>query len=730
MTRTTTKLLTATTALLALAGAANATTISSGTSVVKTSETIGGLTVGNGVVLDVSNGTQSAIEVSGTSATGAVSNTINISDTATVKGNYNNGVIHVQSDSAGVVTINNSGTISVYGGSTKAIVNDGTLTGATTIRNTGTISGSIILSNTADIITLSGNGAINGNVDMGGGDDTFNIYGGSVSGTIDMGSGSNDTMNISATTFTTKGAISNVEKVNISGTTNINNAITGVQTLTANRGSVVNVNSDFGQGAASTVNVSGTLNVAAGKTVSASTVNSRGGVIGIAVATSSSAGLISANSFTGGSLTINLGSSAGYINSGTQFRIVSGTTGASVLPSLTTATSGLYTFNVSRTNTNDISLTILRAANATAATNGTNAAVGAVLDSVSSSTNTQLVQVQNLINQQTTLAGVNNVLERLTPAADTGIALSAVDVNVQTGNQISSRLASLRGNGKTLNTGDAMLNNHFWMNGFGNVTNQDDKKGVRGYDANTVGASVGLDTDTLVDGTTTGLAFSYGKSNVDSNSANGASTDIDSYQLTGYASRVFDGGVFLNGQAAIGLGKYSSDRNTGLGTASADYDGMQYSAKLEGGKDFVCDWWTFTPLASAQYSFVDLDKYTESGPGALTVDSKNFNVLDLGLGGQVAYNIPLESGGSLRPVARAKYIYRAGDNTLDTTSRFVAGGAAFNTQGIRADRNSVNLGTGITLSTVGGMDLSLDYDADIRSSLVGHTGQVKARWAF
>jgi outer membrane autotransporter protein len=660
-----------------------------------------------------------------------------------------------------------SGTITGTGGSNTIVVSGGTL-------NSGITGGAV-----SDSVAISG-GLVKGNIDLGAGNNVFSISGGTVSGTISgagsntynisggtisgtLGGAGNDTVNIlggnaisgtldgqggtnilnlnSTAGYTTNGNIANFQTVNVQGgTATFVHGITGASAFSVAQGAVANINTNESvtNSGAGVTNVSGTLNVAGGKTYQSDNFNfDGGGVLGIAIDSSSSAGKVqigdASGSFKGGSLTISMGANAGYINSGTQYLLLdSAASGVDAMPSLTTVTQGLYTFQISTTGVSDqdISLTVLRAATASAASNGTTAAIGNVLDTVSSSTNTQLQQIQSLISQQTTTGGVNTVLEKLTPAADTGIALASVDVNVQTGNQVSTRLASLRQQGGTMNTGDSMLNNHMWMNGFGNVSSQDDKDGVKGYDANTYGASAGIDTDTLVDGMTTGLAFSYGRSTVDSNAASGASTDIDNYQITGYGSRVFDGGYFINGQAAVGLAKYGEERNTGIGTASADYDGIQYSAKLEGGKDFTCDWWTFTPLASAQYSFVDLDKYTESGAGALTVDSKNFNVLDLGLGAQVAYNMPLVDGSTLRPVARAKYIYRAGDNTLETNSRFVAGGAAFTTQGVEASRSSADLGAGLTWSTVDGVDLSLDYDADLRSDFVGHTGQIKARWAF
>jgi outer membrane autotransporter protein len=153
---------------------------------------------------------------------------------------------------------------------------------------------------------------------------------------------------------------------------------------------------------------------------------------------------------------------------------------------------------------------------------------------------------------------------------------------------------------------------------------------------------------------------------------------------------------------------------------------------MEGGKDYQVSNLTLTPLAGAQYTYLKVKKYTETGAGGtnLMVDPDALNAFDLSAGGQVAYNYAMANGSTLKPALRAKYVYHAGDTDLQTTSQFTGGGAAFQTKGAKADRSAVELGAGLTLATLSGMDLSLDYDADIRSGSFGQTGQLKARWAF
>ncbi|MFZ2586703.1 MAG: autotransporter domain-containing protein [Alphaproteobacteria bacterium] len=632
-----------------------------------------------------------------------------------------------------ITTGTGNATLTVNGARVNGDITTGTGDATVTLTN-ATISGSSVFGDGTNAVTATGS-TISGSVTFGTGNDALTLINSSAKA-ITFGTGT-DQLNVSGSTaFTMAGAFSGLEKMYVSttavtagyslGTTMTN---LGLQNATMD----INENQNIAS-AAITANNS-TLNIAAGKVVTATTaVFSNAGVLGVHVATSQSAGKLAlSGALTGVSATIRLASNAGYINSGTAFQIVNAGA-ASILPSLTTSTQGLYTFQLANDGNNGVSLTILRAATSTAATNDSNANIARVMDGISSTTNAQLVGVQNALGNATTSAGVNSVLETLNPAGGAGAAMAGAATGSATGNQVSNRLAMLRGNKAGMNTGDGMFSNHFWVQGFGNVTSQDDKDGTKGYDATGYGTTVGLDTDTLMPDTTVGAAFSYGQANVESNAAGNAETDVNTYMLTGYGATAVGNGVFVNGQANIAKNAYETNRSiAGVGSkAMGEFDGMQYGLKGEIGRDYDFEAITLTPVLSAQYTHIDMDKYTETGAGGagLVVNDQSFDGLDLGAGANLAWNLPLENGGLLKPMLRAKYIYRAGDDTVETTSRFIGGGSSFTTQGVKADKSSMNLGTGLMLTTVGGVDLSLDYDADLRSSLTAHTGQVKARWAF
>jgi outer membrane autotransporter protein len=694
-------------------------------------------------------------------------------------------------------TINNTGTISgsIATSGTLNMTNAGTLNGnvflggASTVSQTGgTITGNITGGSSADTYSQTG-GTLNGDVNLGAGANTINMSGGTVSGTLGLGTGTgvvnytggtvkdisgtgnSSVLNVSGSrVWNLTGNVVGFNTINISNTTVNLNGTQGTFTGTdhdiniGTNGSlnVTSATAGFGLFGNSNINVSGTLALTNGGYIvndSGSTgtlnVNSGGslfidsgsnlntdklgslGKLTIGVGTSQTTGVLNVTNgaavLTDTSLTIALNSSAGLIANGTSYTIITGNASDASSPILTSSQAGVYSFVVSRTSGgNNVSLTINRTATSNLVSSESGKGAANVIDAVTTPTG-DLKTIQNTIGNQTTAAGVDNVVNSLAPATDTGVGMASLDIGNQSNNNINARLASLRGSALTgIATGDKVSAGHMWLQGFGNVTNQDNRNGDFGYNANTAGATAGVDTDTLVDGLTTGVAFTYGASNVNSKSSNDAHTDINSYMGTLYGSKVLEDGYFLNGQLAYAYNTFDSKRNVVGFSSSTDgsWHGSQYSARAEAGRDFKYENWLLTPLASAQYTLLDQKSYTESGPAALTVNPDNLSALDLGIGAEAGYNFMTDNGGALRPRARAKFNYRAGDTQMQTTSNFVAGGTAFTTNGISADRGSVDLGAGVLLTSADGVDFSIDYDADIRSSSTGHTGQVKVKWPF
>ncbi len=781
----------ATTALVAVAGTASAQLLSgtSTTAVLMTSNTVNITpTFLTGANWNISGGP--AIEISGTGAA-----IISLQTGATVSGTSNNGAIMMRPNNAiTAVTVNNSGTIvnlttngaaistTLGTGQPVTVNNVGTISGSIntgngidTINNQGgTINGALLLDAGNNIVTVnggavngavttlggddnltvSGNGVLTGAVDLGdganlatvtggtsrvvgafvtgGGADILNLVsGGYVSGTINLGSGSN-ILNISGTTaYTTRGNITNASAVNISNTTvTINHTLGSTTSLSGNAASKVIFNQNATLSGA--VTSSGTIQVGAGAILAADTMNINGGLLTVDVASSTSAGRLN---LAGGATTapntrlfinmLNLANTT--VASGTVVTAIQGNA-ASSATLVNAAKEGVFTFRAVSSG-NNVSVTIGRVSASTVVEGDANKSLANAFESLTPGQVTGTLSViQGQINTARSASAVNDVLDSLNPSLS-GMGAASVAVTNATGAQLSNRMASLR---QGIATGSANPSGNVWIEGFGTSNEQDDKKGNRGYESTGAGVTLGADTTALMPGTTVGAAFSYGSTNVESNSTNRAETDIESYIITGYGSRELNDGVFVNGQLGVGMNGYEMERVIpGVGTAKASPDGLQVTAKAEVGRDIAMNGWKLTPIAGAQYTHLKVDSYTETGVGnaGLTVKPGNMDALDVSLGGRVAYDLDV-AGGTLTPSVRAALSNRIGDTSMDSSNRFLGGGSTFSTAGLEADRTTLNVGTGLMFGATGGTEFSADYDATLRDSLTGHAFKLKARMPF
>ncbi|PZP38568.1 MAG: hypothetical protein DI585_07030, partial [Pseudomonas fluorescens] len=421
--------------------------------------------------------------ISGSISLGNGTNTFNSTGTST--GAYNGGS---SIDNLNFNNATHTGNITALGGANTVTATTSVISGNYTggagadrimLQNNSVYNGNIELGTGSDVLTVS-NARINGNVTSSaggtGGQTNITLTNAVISGTITDGTtNDNDNLVINGTeTFTTRGQIEGMEHVSIQTNTNLNHNLVGAQTVNVANGKVVNVNSNFNTGGLLTNN--GTLNINAGHTVGAQSYIGTGGTLGIGINSSDTTvgagklalttGALSA----GTSVTINMGQNVGYLTSGTQYVIATGDgVTAAGTAALQTPNTGVYRYSTLVSNTSDVVLNIGRVSTDSVGTTANNKAVGVATDSLATSTNADIVRLQSLIGAQQTEAGVNNVLEALSPGID-GAGAASVNITVDTGNQVSYRLASLRNEGKTgVATGDPMSSNHMWIEGFGST---------------------------------------------------------------------------------------------------------------------------------------------------------------------------------------------------------------------------------------------------------------------
>jgi outer membrane autotransporter protein len=431
----------------------------------------------------------------------------------------------------------------------------------------------------------------------------------------------------------------------------------------------------------------------------------------------------------------------GSISNGATFKIVDTLNkGIGAVPKTITSTNPRISFTASILN-DDLILTAsgdssFSSAGATVSTN--DATVGAVLDNINNPS-ADMTTVINALNTLST-SQVASSLNSMTPTVDGSEIQSAISMLHQITGSTETHLENIRtGSPAGISTGDNYLHGlDIWAQGLGDYAHQDPRGFSNGYNAISWGVSGGADIPLNIGNDTLrmGIGCGYGQTLVRSKDSSGRN-NIASIPGTLYFSYENDKYPFyLDTALTFIYNTYNASRAVTVGaltqrTASADYNGQQYSAYLEGGYSFFCKNIRITPLASFQYMHLHTAPYTETGAGALSlsVNSQDYNMAMTGFGAKVAYPTKLKCG-TVTPDLHAKWLYDwVGDNQA-TNATFAGGGTAFPTSGFRAARSAYDMGTKISFKTKYDISLDLDYDFLLKAQYYEHYGSVTVKYSF
>lgn len=493
----------------------------------------------------------------------------------------------------------------------------------------------------------------------------------------------------------------------------------------------------------------GTATIAAGKTLATTSVadgsvgtynigvtRAAGGAMSIAKITESGDDA----DYSDDTINFVVSSTAAPLTAGTLASVFTGNAGSNVTGLTVTDNSYLYKF-VPTVNGNNIDVVVsIGNSIASFSENSGNTSVGnALLVGLVDSTNADINAIQGRLAAASTAAAANEVLESAQPTVDGSSIMSMTNVGASIQNINDIRLASARTDSDVtgMAAGSAANGVSMWFQGFAQHSSQDRRGGVDGYDADSFGGAVGFDSVNLWENGLVGLSFGYGNTDADSENANTTQTDVDSYGLNLYAGTQIGNGMFLNGQLGYALNNIDTVRHdsTGPGSgtnATGDTDAGQYSAKVQVGKDFATDGgMTLTPTLGASYVRLNVDGYTESGSGALTVQDQDYDMFNVGLGLDASWNLRNADGSSVKPMIRLGYTYDVTNDNIETTSAFAAAPATtFNSAGPDPARSTFNAGAGVTYATVADWDLSANYDYTFKSDFDAHAGTVRATSRF
>ena len=138
---------------------------------------------------------------------------------------------------------------------------------------------------------------------------------------------------------------------------------------------------------------------------------------------------------------------------------------------------------------------------------------------------------------------------------------------------------------------------------------RDSDANAKGYGFTTGGVSLGIDYR-ITDQLAIGVMGEY--SHTWTALEPGGHIDVDSGRGGLYATW-FNHGIYLNGAIYGGHNNYDSSRSNLGGFSTGGTEGAEWSAFMSGGYDFHFGPLTIGPVASLQYTYVNVDGFSEKG---------------------------------------------------------------------------------------------------------------------
>lgn len=205
----------------------------------------------------------------------------------------------------------------------------------------------------------------------------------------------------------------------------------------------------------------------------------------------------------------------------------------------------------------------------------------------------------------------------------------------------------------------------------------------------------------------------------------GGSADVTTFDLAAYASWT-ENVWFATGMAGVGQHWIDIDRHVLTGTdlrAEGSVDAVSAFVAAQAGGRLGTELVTFEPSVGISYDYLDRDGFTETGAGILnrTVGGETLDSAQVSVGVRAFTDIALDNGMLLSPEVRVAYAREIGDTDVSTRSSFAGAPNAVFTVLTEGPGEDVGLfGAGLT-ATQDQASFFVDYQAELREDLLGHT---------
>ena len=258
-----------------------------------------------------------------------------------------------------------------------------------------------------------------------------------------------------------------------------------------------------------------------------------------------------------------------------------------------------------------------------------------------------------------------------------------------------------------------------WALGTGTFSRTINLGTMQNYNSDAGGFLVGSDyrwNQNFVTGLYAGYDYTYSKY-IGSSNMRGNGVNFGTYASyateEGYYADAVIGGSYTSFQTRRSIKFSTIDR-----TAQADPSSTQFSAALNLGKDFEVGKFTLGPIVGAQYTYVGIGSFTETGAESLdlALDQQNASSLRSTLGGRIAYIWNLSKNITLIPEVRMFWQHEFLNNARNIGARLDGGnGAGFDFKTTDPYRDSVFAGAGVTAQFGKNLSGSIFYNANFGS---------------
>ncbi|MBN2591806.1 MAG: autotransporter domain-containing protein [Sedimentisphaerales bacterium] len=272
-----------------------------------------------------------------------------------------------------------------------------------------------------------------------------------------------------------------------------------------------------------------------------------------------------------------------------------------------------------------------------------------------------------------------------------------------------------------------------WMRGYGVFGERESQIESPGYQYRIYGTGFGMDYKCSKE-LLLGITGGYSNGHVDYSSSRDES-DITSTPIGIYGSWFTKSG-YIDSIFSYSSMKYETKRYVDLTSEKleGEFDGYETSTYLEAGRNwFLGKDFLVQPMTSFQFSYLNLDSYSETGGvSALTFDEQSYKSYKGSLGMKVKTHLgEYKEYESLTLELRGRWVHEFGDTKSNINANFTSNPSAiFKVSDQALPRDSAVLGIGLRQIEKENMMYYIDYDTSLNKEDTSHviSAGLRYRW--